>query len=202
MAPTTTTTTTTNNKTKEPHHHERRKAAGIEAFTAQKGVTRSIQTYKHRKESKLAKKASLLREYHKVMKKEGLEAGRGKRKRDYMDNDDNTEQIETRQNERDENHQADAITVENEEEKDSMKKQVRKRKPKMNPLTKALQKANERKAEQEQEQLRRQKEQAERKTRMAHRKRTAKMLSQRTKKGQPVMKNVIADLLSRIEQKK
>jgi hypothetical protein len=198
MAPTTTNTTTT----KQPHHHERRKAAGIDAFTAQKGVTRSIQTYKHRKESKLAKKASLLREYHKVMKKEGLEAGRGKRKRDYMDKDDNTEQIDTRQTENDENHQTDGVTAEDEMEKDSMKKQVKKRKPKMNPLRKALHKATVRKAEQEQEQIRRQQELADGKTRMAQRKRTAKMLSQRTKKGQPVMKNVIADLLSRIEQKK
>ena len=183
---------------KQKPHHERRKAAGIEAFAAQKGVTRSIQTYKHRKESKFAKKASLLREYHKVMKKEGLEAGRGKRKRDHMENDDNTERVETQQNERDENHEA----VDDDEEKDSSKKQVRKRKPKMNPLTKVLQKASERKAEQEQERVRRQQELADQKIRMAQRKRNAKILRQRTKKGQPVMKNIIAGLLSSIEHKK
>lgn len=211
-------------------HHERRKAAGIDAFTAQKGVARSIQTYKHKKESKLARKASLLRGYHKIMKKEGLldEDGRGgrlrgKRMQPNKHDEKTTETTTLTTNtatpqvmddpnhpdhpvDHDDVNQARHVaTMDNDarkEEKEQRSQPVlKKRKPKMNPWTKSLQKANEKKAAEEQERLRKQQELVNRAKRISQRKRDSKLLTQRTKKGQPIMKNVIGNLLSRIEQR-
>ena len=209
-------------------HHERRKAAGIDAFTAQKGVARSIQTYKHKKESKLARKASLLRGYHKIMKQEGLldEDGgggrlRGKRMQPNKRNENTSKsttpttsatQLKEDQNQperpvghddvnRERNIVATCNDATNEEEQPPQPPYLKKRKPKMNPLTKSLQKASEKKAEQEQERLRKQQELADRTKKVSQRKRDSKLLSKRTKKGQPIMKNIIGNLLSRIEQR-
>lgn len=208
-------------------NHERRKAAGIDAFTAQKGVARSIQTYKHKKESKLARKASLLRGYHKIMKKEGLldEDGRGgrlrgKRMQPNKRNDISSEtttpsttatttqgtQVPKHPVDHDDvNQQRDVAAMDNdarkEEKEQSSQPLLKKRKPKMNPWTKSLQKANEKKAADEQERLRKQQELANRAKKISQRKRDSKLLTQRTKKGQPIMKNIIGNLLSRIEQR-
>ena len=180
-----------NDKTKKSReNHERRKAAlGIDAFVAQKGVTRSIQAFKHRKESKIARKASLLREYQKVMKKEGLEAARGKKRSDYLDTESPPAEISQ-----------ETSTTANTET--TIQSETRKRKAKTNPLAKAVQKATERKAERERERLRIQQELKNRKERLMDRKRSSKLLRQHTRKGQPVMKNVITTLLSKIEKMK
>jgi hypothetical protein len=158
-----------------PTTQERRKAGtGIDSFTAQKGITRSIRDYKHRQDTKMGKKAALLREYSKVMKKEGMEVGRGagRRRRDGDDGDDNNN--------------------------DDSRKQ---RKPRQNPFTKSLQKYNERKEAEKQEQVQYEQSQTDKEKKQKQRKRQSKLQSQRTKKGQPVMKHMISGLLSRIEEK-
>mmetsp|Transcript_30336 Transcript_30336/g.50101 ORF Transcript_30336/g.50101 Transcript_30336/m.50101 type:complete len:179 (-) Transcript_30336:89-625(-) len=164
------------------NHHERRKAAGsINAFAEQKGVTRSIRNFKHRQETKQNIKASQLREYRKVMKREGMEASRGtSRKRE--DNDDNDE--------------AKKNTVVDPDEK------IRhKRKPKMNPLTKSLQKKKERFEQQATDRLQHDEDAKKLVKRQKQRQRQSKLMSRKTQRGQPMMKHMINNLLTKMGDK-
>ena len=75
----------------------RRKAVGFEAFAkGKKGVTRAIKEARVRKERTTRDKSILLRGYKKVMKQEGLEAGRGAgRKRGREEQEQDEEKMQT-----------------------------------------------------------------------------------------------------------
>lgn len=174
--------------------HRRKKAAiSLNSFSSKKGHDRALQEYKKRKEIKFQKNATLLREYQRAMKQEGFEVGRGasrwrdeegrkgrKKRKNNTDEDDND----------DDDDNADAT---NEQQKSRTKRH------KSDPLLKARKQAEQRKAEkaelisQKETKIKSEgKKQQDRKTR-------AKKLMKRTRKGQPVMKNVIGDLLGRIK---
>jgi hypothetical protein len=180
---------TTNNKnTQSNTDRERRKAAGsaINAFAEQKGVTRSIRNFKHRQETKQNIKASRLREYRKVMRKEGMEAGRGggRRRRDDDDDDDTKNKDEPSTKEGD-----DAAPIRH------------KKKPKMNPLTKSLQKKQLLLDQQQEDRLQHRVDAKQSEKRQKQRHRQAKLLSRKTQRGQPVMKHMINSLLVKLEDK-
>jgi len=146
------------------------------AHNKSKGTRRAIENFKQKKTSHFNRNAGLLREYKKVMKNEGFDAGKGaSRKRNQDDVTDRTKD-------------------QSEETAQRSKKRA-----KADPFAKAKEKARQGK---EDEQTRSREIQAEMKQRektQKEKKLRAKKLAKRTKKGQPIMKNIIGDMLDRIK---
>jgi hypothetical protein len=169
--------------------HRRKKAAiSLNSFSSKKGHDRALKEYKKRKEVKFQKNATLLREYQRAMKQEGFEVGRGaSRWRD----EEGRKGRKKRENNIDDDDNDDAETEE--------QQKSRTKRHKSDPLLKARKQAEQRKAEkvelisQKETKIKTEgKKQYDRKAR-------AKKLMKRTRKGQPVMRNVIGDLLGRIK---
>lgn len=159
----------------------RRKAVSVESFAIgkAKGVTRAIQEYKNRKQKKITAKAALLRQYRKAMKREGLETtGRLKQQQQQTDGDDDKAR-------------------DNKEEQPTRR---RKKKSKTNPYQKSLWKAQQKQQEREEHAARRQQQEKEKETKGRERRKRSKLISQRTKKGQPIMKHMIGGILQKLER--
>ena len=164
--------------------HTRRKAVGFEAFAkGKKGVTRAIKEFRVRKEKTTRDKAILLRGYKKVMKQEGLEAGRGaNRKRGRDDEKDD-----------------DANNNDGGKSDGEQQVQEKKKRKKFDPMAKRLQKLADKRKEKDdlyeaieskkKEQVQKEKE----------RKQRTQTLKKRTRRGQPIMKDVISGLLNKLE---
>ena len=71
---------------------------------------------------------------------------------------------------------------------------------KPNPFSKSLRQAQDRKQEQQEVQRERETKEREKQEKLQKRKQRAKLLSRRTRKGQPVMKHVIHNMLDKIQQ--
>lgn len=143
------------------------------AHAKSKGTRRVIEKFRQKKRSKFNYNAGLLREYKKVMKNEGYDAGRGaSRKRQEMD---------------DTNTQGDAV--------------MREKRKKADPFAKARQKAEAVRLEQLQKEEALNKNQKEKELKKKQNKLKAKKMAQRTRKGQPIMKNVVEDLLEKIKNR-
>lgn len=169
----------------------RRKQAAISlnSFSSKKGHDRALQEFKKRKETKFQKNATLLREYQRAMKQEGYEVGKGASR--WRDEDGRKGSKKRKNSEEDDNDNMDEETYE--------QRKARTKRQKSDPLLKARKIAEQRKAEkaeliaQKETKIKNEgKKQYDRKSR-------AKKLLKRTRKGQPVMKNVIDDLLGRIK---
>lgn len=152
------------------------------AHSKGKGTRRAIENYKQKKQNKFNHNANLLRGYRKAMKKEGYEAGKGaSRKRILHDVPPKDE-------------------GENEDSTNIVDNELRaKKKRKTDPFAKARMKAEQnkldllkRKQEHTEELERQKKKQQEKKIR-------TKKLAKRTKRGQPIMKNMIEDMLDKIK---
>jgi hypothetical protein len=159
-----------------PTENPRRTAKSVISLTQfahskSKGTRRAIEHYKQKKQSKFNRKAGLLREYKKAMKSEGFEAGKGaSRKR-------------TRGNEPEDLGETDKV----------------KRRHKADPFAKAKEKARQNK-----EAIFSKKQEHQENMKLKHlnekrKKIRGKQLNKRTRKGQPIMKNVIGDILQKIK---
>lgn len=158
------------------NYAERRKAgSGINAFAAQKGVARSIQNFKYRKEVRKGKKSALLRQYQKVMVKEGY----GK----------NTSRKGTRRKDDDGGR------------KDDDEEGEKQRRGKQNPFAKSLKKAEQARQHKVTERAQQEDNKRKQEQRQRQRQKQSKLLSKRTSKGQPVMRHMISGLLEKIEEK-
>lgn len=144
------------------------------AHSKSKGTRRAIEHFKQKKQSKFNRKAGLLREYKKVMKSEGFEAGKGA----------------SRKRNRDESNKAN-ITVQEEDEKPI-------RRNKSDPFAKAKEQARQHKVAELNRKLEHQQKMKKRALSEKKKKTKARKLAKRTTKGQPIMKNVIGDMLDKI----
>mmetsp|Transcript_18528 Transcript_18528/g.37665 ORF Transcript_18528/g.37665 Transcript_18528/m.37665 type:complete len:210 (+) Transcript_18528:120-749(+) len=176
--------------TQQSQNQRRRNAAiSLNSFSSKKGHDRALQEYKKRKDQKFQKNAALLREYQRAMKQEGYDAGKGasrKRDRDGEDRSGNAEKSAADDNsEEAENHQK---SVES----------TRKKRHKSDPLYQARKQAEIRKQQQLEDISERKGNQQNEGKKQHLRKVRAKKMMQRTKRGQPLMKNVIGDLLGKI----
>uniref|UniRef100_A0A7S1YXB1 rRNA-processing protein FYV7 n=1 Tax=Trieres chinensis TaxID=1514140 RepID=A0A7S1YXB1_TRICV len=171
----------------------RRIATGGGGFSSrQTATTRSLQEFRRRKEKKFVQNATLLREYRRAVKSEGYEAGRGaSRKRGRGDEDENRSRKENISE-----GQKDAPGDELGEERACR----RKRRKKTDPFTKAKAQAEARKKEKEDAIAERKRRQKEEVFKAQKRKKQYKKMTQRTKRGQPVMKNVIGSMLEKIQR--
>ena len=149
---------------------------------------RTIEKFRQKKQSNFNYKAGLLRGYRKAMTNEGYDAGHGaSRKR-------GRNQKEEREfgKDKEEDQAADAET-------DGGRKRRRK---KMDPFAKARVKAQEKKVEEEERKQELVAEEKQKAQRAKQRKIRAKRVSKRTRRGQPIMKDMIGDMLQKIKEKR
>ena len=177
-----------NNRERAPKRRTANSVISLTKFAhaKSKGTRKAIENYKQKKQSKFNRNAGLLREYRKAMKNEGYDAGKGgSRKRSLYDGDEEGEEKKVKKDEEFD-----------EEDKDDRRK--KKRRHKADPLAKAKEMAKRSKEEREQKKESRAKEIKENEKRMKQKKIRSRKLSQRTNRGQPIMKNVVGDLLHKI----
>mmetsp|Transcript_3517 Transcript_3517/g.4891 ORF Transcript_3517/g.4891 Transcript_3517/m.4891 type:complete len:187 (-) Transcript_3517:158-718(-) len=155
------------------------------AHSKSKGTSRAIHRYREKKKGQFNRRAALLRQYRKTMKTEGYDAGKGASRKRLTESE-----IETPS---DPKNPARRFSSQQEHKKKSMI-------IKADPFAKARSVAEQRKTMAEQ----REKDMEERQKRIdqskKQRKARAKMMSQRTKRGQPIMNNVIGNLLEKIKR--
>jgi hypothetical protein len=159
-----------------------------------KGSIRQLHKFRDKKQKEVQHRAKLLRGYQKVMKKEGYEAGTGaSRKR--------RDPTSSRREEQDDNDKVSKNESRPEDEGSSSPTGKRRKKMvKSDPFAKARQKAQEAKEERQKAQEGRAQRDVEVAQKLVARKKRGKLLRQRTKRGQPVMKNVITDMLQQIQK--
>jgi rRNA processing len=181
----------------------------LEDFARRPGVAKAIQDFKHRKEKKRVQTAHALRQYAKVMQKEGYTPGRGaSRKREeneaaYEEDAETAATTDTRveattrkaDTSADSARQEATINARQHTRKDT--KSHRSRPQKYNPIAQ-----NRNKAIQQKQDVADKKAQAEleRNERLKERKERTRLLTSRTKKGQPVMQNIVHDILNKLER--
>jgi rubrerythrin len=142
------------------------------AHAKSKGTRRAIEKFRQKKKSKFNHNAGLLREYKKVMKNEGYEAGKGaSRKRQDVD-------AHVKEN------ATDVVTG---------------KRKKADPFAKARQQAEKSKLEKIKREEAVKQRLKEKELKEKQNKLKARKMSQRTRKGQPIIKNVVEDLLEKIK---
>lgn len=184
-----------------PSQNQRRQAAiSLASFSTKKGHDRALQEYKKRKETKFQKNATLLREYQKVMKQEGYDAGRGaSRKRT-----DRPRRLDDGSDDEDAGGTGDGCSIKSTTDRSDNKEhttseQSRKKRQKSDPLHHTRKEAERHKAEQLEAISRKEQRQQQEGKKLKDRKARAKKMMQRTKRGQPLITNVIGDLLAKIK---
>jgi len=182
------------------------------AHSKSKGTRRAIETYRQKRENKFNHRAGLVRSYRKALKTEGFEprtrkneesttnnnggAGSGNRKRCIETTD-----LEEYGSDDDVINGDDDVNKKTTEVKISSNKVSHHRKrQKFDPFAKARLKAikNKEMKTQRQEDIRTQLEVKERK--LIERKKRSKVMSKRTRRGQPIMKNVIGAMLGKLQE--
>lgn len=141
----------------------------IETFGQRKGQVRALAEFRNRKQRKRIEIAKALRKYKKTMKMEGFEAGTGAgRKRCH-----------------------------NEVVDDNQKSCPHKRQ-RANPFQKSLEKARMRKEDTAKLARTIEERQKEKEQKVKERKTQSKLLSTRTKRGQPIMKHTVQNMLKKL----
>lgn len=164
-------------QTDKDHQHQRRRVGGQPTNLLQgvSSTTKSLRRYRERKEQQFVRKASSLRQYRKAMKKEGYEAGRGgARKRP---------------------REGGGAATSNESTDVARKK----RRKKADPLAAARRKAEEAREERERSSRDRDERKVEEVEKEKERKRKHFASKRRTKKGQPIMADMIKGMLGKLQ---
>ena len=184
----------------EPH---RRRAAGTGPLVhagAATVQTKSLRRYRKRQEQRFAHKASALRDYKKAMKKEGYEAGRGAGRKRYRDNKGIGSDEEGRR-------RADAPGAagaydEEEAQSDEGERnnhRSKRRRKKIDPMADIRRKAEEKREERSRiVEDREQKKKAD-VSKERQRKKNYRSKQKRTRKGQPIMGDMIKGMLEKLQ---
>ena len=187
----------------EPH---RRRAAGTGPLVhagAATVQTKSLRRYRKRQEQRFAHKASALRDYKKAMKKEGYEAGRGAGRKRYRDNKGIGSDEEGRRR-ADVPGAPGAAGAYDEEEAQSdegerSNHKSKKRRKKIDPMADIRRKAEEKREERSRiVEDREQKKKAD-VSKERQRKKNYRSKQKRTRKGQPIMGDMIKGMLEKLQ---
>jgi hypothetical protein len=165
-------------KESSANRHERRNhSISLERFGQQRGQVRALEEFRNRKNKKRLETARALRMYKKTMKMEGFEAGKGAaRKRNAPDKDG-----------------ADHVN-DNENSSRPLKRH------KSNAMQKSIDKAMKQKEEKEELKKSMEESRNEREKKLKERKKMSRLLAKRTKRGQPIIKHTVENLLRKLEQ--
>ena len=178
----------------------------VERFAHRTGMTKGLLSYRERREKKRLETAKALRSYQKTMKRQGYEAGSGaSRKRKQQD----TTRTSSATNRATAPHQSDndngddlkhgASSTEVSQENEPTEAASKTKKPRTNRFQKSIHESEQRQRQQQEfrqqaAERQNQKQQAVRRRRQRH-----KLLTARTSKGQPVMRNIVQDILTKLE---
>ena len=174
------------NTTNKDAQRKKDRIISLENFAIRKGQVRALEEFKYRKQRKRVETAKALKEYRKVMKQEGYDAGKGaSRKRSLY----HTEQDDTEQD------------SEQQQQQQQQQQQAGNRKrPKSNPFYKSVQKAEKNKIRAIEQKDAKERRERQRDEKLKERKKRSRMLSKRTKKGQPIIKNMMDNILVKLER--
>ena len=195
--------------TRQPHDqhgggeaHQRAPAVlSVERFAHRTGMTKGLLSYRDRREKKRVETAKVLRSYQKTMKREGYEAGSGasrKRKQDSSTSTTSTTPSGSNTANRDDNGNGD-IPKQLDSTEASQENQLQTKKARTSRFQKSIHESEKRQRQQEEfrqlaAERQDQKQQALRRRRHRH-----KLLTARTSKGQPVMHNIVQDILAKLQ---
>jgi hypothetical protein len=153
----------------------------LESFAQRRGEVRALEEFHKRKELKRSETSKALRKYRKVMKQEGYEAGTGASRKRLEKTDD------------------EKITIEEEKKTEENNQQTpHNKRQKSNPFKKSLEKAKQNKIHAQDHKERQEANEKERQKRLQERKKQSKLMAKRTKKGQPIMKHMIDNILTKL----
>ena len=153
-------------------------------FAQRKGQTRAIQECKKRKEKKVFQTAKHLRRYRKAMKQEGYEAGTGaSRKRVGEEPASSSSSVSG----------TELLSAEQPEKKQQ-------RRPKANPFAKAQEQAKAKKDQVAQNIVDKETNEKDREQKLKQRRKQTKLLSKRSRRGQPIIKNMVDNLLIKLQK--
>lgn len=164
----------------------KRSVFGIEKFARQKGVAKGLHQFRERKEKKRLETAKSLRTYQKAMKREGFEPGIGASRKRMDDNEERNAVEETTPDLG--NSSSEKATA------------VAKRQKTGSEFYNASHQSNQRFRRNEDREAQIQSKERERKQALWKRRQRHGRLSARTKKGQPVMKNIVHDILDKLQR--
>ena len=189
----------------------RRRAAGTGplvhagAATAQ---TKSLRRYRKRQEQRVAHKASALRQYKKAMKKEGYEAGRGAGRKRYREDEEGGSDDGGRRR----GAAASAHNDEEEASSDDEEGNTRngnggathqkntKRRKKIDPMADIRRKADKKREERSRMAEEREQKKKADASKERQRKKNYRTKQKRTRKGQPIMGDVIKGMLEKLQK--
>ena len=187
----------------------RRRAAGTGplvhagAATAQ---TKSLRRYRKRQEQRFAHKASALRQYKKAMKKEGYEAGRGAGRKRYRDGqeDEESDGEGKRYGVAADNGRHGEASSDDEEGGSSGNRDTtlknKKRRKKIDPMANIRRKAEEKREERSRIAEEREQKKKTDAAKERQRKKNFRTKQKRTRKGQPIMGDMIKGMLEKLQK--
>jgi len=191
----------------------RQRSISLVRFGQSKGQVRALEEFKLRKERKRIETSKVLRRYKKTMKQEGYIAGTGASRKRKLEEESNgiptspTRTDEDVQEDQElEQQEEDDEKEQNEESKDNhphegRQKNKQKQQKKINPFVKSLEKAKEKKEEIERKKMERETNLKEREKKIRERRLQSKLLAKRTKRGQPIMKHTVENMLKKLQKK-
>lgn len=200
-------TTTTSSTTSSSQQRKAKSSSGVVSLTSfaqRKGQIRALEEFKKRKEHKRVETAKTLRRYRKVMKQEGMEAGRGASRKRRFEEDNNEEDASNEEEEKESQNETILDTrttpISEVDGKNSNTINHKKKKQRTNPLTKSVMKAQQAKEHAALQAHQEEEHEKERQQKLRQRKQQSKLLQKRTKRGQPIMKYMVDNLLHKLEK--
>lgn len=154
----------------------RNHAISLERFGQQRGQVRALEEFRYRKDKKRLETAKALRSYKKTMKIEGFEAGRGAARKRNVPDVDITDHLSESNNSRPS------------------------KRHKSNTMQKSIEKARKKKEENGELKKSIDESRNEREKKLRERKKLSRLLAKRTKRGQPIIKHTVENLLRKLEQ--
>lgn len=159
------------------NQNERRNhSISLERFGQQRGQVRALEEFRNRKNKKRLETAKALRVYKKSMKMEGFEAGKGAARKRNVPDVDVTDHVSESQDSRPSKRQ------------------------KSNSMQKSIDKAGKKKEANEALKKSMEDSRKEREKKLKERKKMSRLLAKRTKRGQPIIKHTVENMLRKLEQ--
>lgn len=167
------------------------------AHAKSQGTRKAIENYKHKKQSKFNRNAGLLREYRKVMKSEGYEAGKGASRKRPLQEDEGGRNNDDEDYDR---KRTGIVDIRNGDDNYNGDQKNVKKRHKADPFAKAKEMAKRSKEDRVHQREMKVKEQEENKKKLKQKQIRSRKLAKRTSRGQPVMKHVVSDLLEKVKK--
>jgi hypothetical protein len=178
-----------------------RPVTSVENFAHRKGADKALSKYRERKEKKRVHTATALRSYKKVMKREGYEAGMGaSRKRAAKEETDDEKKHDEKTD--DEKNHDERTDDEKQHDDQKISSDQETRRKRTSRFQNSVQKAEVNKQEIQKSQEDRVMNERQKQKKLKERHQRTMLLCKRTRRGQPVMKNLVEDILQKLERQK